>query len=544
VNNPDKSPSHFGCGNGFLSAVHGRASGQFDGRDARTVAAYLGNDRETQLLVSMHEHLHHELQWSTVWGVTAAMAGLLAEEGVETKKLRMIAAAFNSGARRVHEVFATTLSCGVLGIETTRACLAEPYTTFLDDGLSLGGPANWPWQFRESASQMILRSMMQPRKLIQMCEAGFQGMRLRHLADEIYPDERLRTIASIAGRWWEDVFHDLLRDHPRRGGDTGGIWLRNIPGTPEEMDELKEWEETILIPVLQEHANGNLAALGIEVLDADEYLYCVDQLNESFNDLAPEEWQVEVLRDRRPMSGEPLGAEREIVQLRETRAKAVTVEEAELGLDPMPFFWAQEETVPHTLAIYVPSNLLREQFDGLDHLPATEQPLLALVGLAESDQLSDRVRLAFLQPSVTPRQLEDMFANTRHSTLTSLRTTRERGSQQLVLDTSCLMILVDLPLRTQVASWLRISEEIRFRVVQIESRHHLNLVVFHLAALPNCWFLSYRSDAGFGELAQLLDKYPELKPSLEIPSHEMTVVTSVSTLLTSSWFALKEIDPL
>jgi hypothetical protein len=137
-----------------------------------------------------------------------------------------------------------------------------------------------------------------------------------------------------------------------------------------------------------------------------------------------------------------------------------------------------------------------------------------------------------------------MFANTRHSTLTSLRTTRKRANQQLVLDTSCLMILVDLPLRTQVASWLRISEEIRFRVVQIESQHHLNLVVFHLAALPNCWFLSYRSDAGFGELAQLLDKYPELQPSLEIPSHEMTVVTSVSTLLTSSWFALKEIDPL
>jgi hypothetical protein len=111
--------------------------GGFDGRDRRELHVYAVDPGPEQMLVSMHEQLHHELHWSTLWGLTAAMAGLLAEEGVDTDRLNDVATVMNASCRQVHEVFATTISSGVIGLEAAGRLLRgnERYLSYLAQGL-------------------------------------------------------------------------------------------------------------------------------------------------------------------------------------------------------------------------------------------------------------------------------------------------------------------------------------------------------------------------------------------------------------------------
>lgn len=183
-------PLVFGCRNGFSAVL-----GSFDGRDRRTLMTHLVPDRPAQLLVSMHEQLHEELHWSTAWGVTSAMAGLLAGAGIRGDDLSAVAMTMNTVCREVHERFATTISSGAVGVPAAQVLLAgNPlYLGYLNDGLALGGPSDrWPWQFRESAVQMLLRVLMQPAELAGVAERGFSGLVLADIASEtIHPDARL-----------------------------------------------------------------------------------------------------------------------------------------------------------------------------------------------------------------------------------------------------------------------------------------------------------------------------------------------------------------
>jgi hypothetical protein len=160
--------------------------GAFDGRDRRDLNVYALPDRPSQLLVSMHAMLHHELHWSTSWGLLAAMAGLLAEADPALGHLRRVATAANRACRRVHEVFASTISCGVVGVEQGRRLLAQSpvYLSYLDEGFNLGGSADrWPWQFRESSAQMLLRTLMPPAEVAELAERGLERLRVRDVSE-------------------------------------------------------------------------------------------------------------------------------------------------------------------------------------------------------------------------------------------------------------------------------------------------------------------------------------------------------------------------
>lgn len=313
----------------------------------------------------MHERLHHELQWSTVWGVLAAMSGLLADEGVDTARLRAVARTSNSAARRVHKLFATTIGFGVLGVPEARGLLTgnATYLQYLEAGLSLGGPSGrWPWQLRESAVQMLLRSMMQPARLADVAGRGFGRLKVREVADLAnQPDARLAAVAEEAGSSWDSAFRDLLAAHPDRGGDGGGEWERSLPDDIAAMEKLKAWEERVLIPALQDVANQRLRALGFDVLAPDEYLDAVEALRSSFVALGPEDWRVEVLTGQRQMTHEPLGAEREAIRPRDDRRPAVVVEGDEFEEAASEFLHAPASASPHALAVFALPAVLRRQ---------------------------------------------------------------------------------------------------------------------------------------------------------------------------------------
>ncbi|MEV0570316.1 hypothetical protein [Dactylosporangium sp. NPDC050588] len=526
-----------------------RVLGAFDGRDRRDLNVYALPDRPSQLLVSMHEMLHHELHWSTGWGLMAAMAGLLSEADPGLGSLRRVAAAANAACRQVHEVFATTISCGVVGIEQGRRLLDESpvYRAYLDEGLHLGGSADrWPWQFRESAAQVLLRAVMQPTQVAEFAERGLEHLRVKDVsAPAAYrPDTVLAAVTAEAGMWWDTVFEELAVEYPDRGGDRGGPWGRSLPDDPEAMERLKAWEETVLIPRLNAVAVHRLRGQGIEVLDETGYLATVDLLRRSFLSLAPPDWQVEVLTEQRRMTQEPLGAERESIVLHATAATVSIIDQDELAERSQEFLFDPPHSDPHVLALYLPRPVLMRQFPRIGDLGAAGPPILALAGRPKRTGTGGRdVPLALMKVGLRPRQLVEMFTSLPTVLLTTLTTTREQDNQQAVLELDRVYVLLDLPLSLQVNAWVTDGWTVRFRVLMLGTEHPLNLVVFELDKLPSCCFLSYRGDAGFSELTQLLDRHPDhLQPGLTVDTTTQAAIGSITSWLMAAWWRIDEVE--
>lgn len=535
----------FACQSGDFLATDGDSLlGSFDGRDARDLHAYAVDPGDAQLLVSVHELLHHDLQWSTGWGLIGAMAGLLATSDSDPDRLKSVANYANRQAKHVHEIFATTISAGVLGIPRGRELMAgnRQYLRYLDQGLSLGGDLQrWPWQFRESAIQMLLRSLMQPRGLLDLAEAGFERLTAADLTSVSPPDMRLRRTRT-AGGWWDSTFTELLAQHPDRGGDTGGPWARNLPNEQVAMETLRAYEETVLIPQLSETARERLRQLGIDCLDEQEYLHVAESLRISFQELAPAEWEVELLTQRRPWSHEPLGAERERIQLHPTPAVADIVSPDELGDSRFVLRGPGDQST--ILAIYLPGAAYAVQFgvQGLAAVPA----VLALAGWPRLDAEDTRhVPLALFTPDLTPADLQAAFPGLRVIILTTLTTTRNQPFRDHILGLPQAFVLIDLPLSLQISYWINDGWTIRFATIDLNSPYGLTLLLFALDELPGICFLSYRSNAGFGEVAQLLDRHPGKVTSDLLPSADLLRdITTLSSWLLSSWWRFQEAENL
>lgn len=529
----------FGCEDGLSVLL-----GSFDGRDRRTLSAHALSNRPAQLLVSIHEQLHEELHWSTAWGVTSAMAGLLAQAGQRADDLSAIAAVMNAACRGVHERFATTISCGAVGVPAAQLLLADNalYLGYLNEGLALGGPAEgWPWQFRESAIQMLLRMLMQPAELADVAAAGFGRLTLKDVSDPArHPDVRLAAISAVADGWWAETFHDVLGTHPDRGGDTGGTWARNLPDDPEAMERLKAWEESVLIPALADTARRHLLAAGIAVLGQDEYLEVVGALRGSFLELAPDDWQVEVFAERRLMREELLGAEREALVVADEPASAALCEAEDLPGRATEFLLEGPDG-PHVLAVLFDRPVLHRQFAGLEQIPIEGPPLLVMAGPATASQDGRSVPMALLRPDVTAQALEAMFPSLPMLTLSTLRASLDDRARAQLLELDDAFILVDLPLRTQVASWIEQAGRVRLRVSDVTGAAPMNLVVLQIEGLPSLWLLSFRSDGGIGELAQLLDRHPgRLTADLDIPPSVMRQIGMLAAWLHGAWWSLEE----
>lgn len=537
-----REPLVFGCQDGFSAVL-----GTFDGRDRRTLMTHRVPERPSQLLVSMHEQLHEELQWSTAWGVTSAMAGLLARAGTRGDELSAVALRMNTFCRDVHERFATTISSGAIGVPAAQVLLAANplYLGYLTDGLSLGGPSEaWPWQFRESAVQMLLRMLMQPAELADVAERGFGRLVMADIGTEaVHPDLRLAAVRDLACGWWDETFAEVLAAHPLRGGDTGGEWERQLPEDAYAMEQLKEWEETILIPALAETAQHRLKAAGFSVLGQDEYLEVVEALRASFTEHAPDDWQVEVFVDRRRMREEMLGAEREELRLADERACLAICDADELP-DRANSFLLRGSDGPHILAVLLDRDVLQRQFAGLENIPREGPPVLAMMGPPDIDHNGRRVPIALMRPDLTAQELAAMFSSLPMLTLSSLRTSLHDGAREQVLNLDEAYMLVDLPLRTQVASWIKQVGRVRLRVTDVHGQQPMNLIVLRPDRLQSLWMLCFRSDAGIGELAQLLDRYPgQLTADLEIPGDVVRRIGMLAAWIHGAWWTLEEIPP-
>src|SRR5690348_5631998 len=61
--------------------------GSYDGLEAWTLYAAALLERDAQVVVSIHERLHHELQHTTPWGLITRFSADLARLGVDPQRL-------------------------------------------------------------------------------------------------------------------------------------------------------------------------------------------------------------------------------------------------------------------------------------------------------------------------------------------------------------------------------------------------------------------------------------------------------------------------
>jgi len=528
----------FACADGFATTL-----GSFDGRDRRTLITHGDGQRPEQLFVSIHEQLHEELHWSTAWGVTSAMSGLLAHAGKRHDELAAVSHLMNGACRQVHETFATTVSSGAIGVPTALELLADNpvYLNYLNEGLALGGnPERWPWQFRESAVQMLLRMLMQPAELSDVAERGFSRLGLQDVSDDhLHPDRRLALVRQAAPTWWAETFATVLAEHPNRGGDSGGTWARTLPDEPEAMEELKSWEETVLIPALGGTAHRALAEAGLPVLGQAEYSDVVEELRTSFLEIAPEDWDVEVFLERRRLHEEMLGAERETLLLSAAPAQVYLCEPDDLPAR-VDEFLLEGPDGPHVLAALLDRGVMRQQFTGLETMP-DGPPLMAMVGNPVDLGEARRLPVAMMRPGLTPRELAAMFSSLPVLVFSTLRASLDQPARDALLDLDEAYVLVDLPLRTQLASWLEQAGRVRLRVMDLEGPRPMNLIVLQIDGLPSLWMICFRSDGGIGELAQLLDRHPgRLTTDLDIPPAVARRIGMLASWLHRAWHVLEE----
>lgn len=307
------------------------------------------------------------------------------------------------------------------------------------------------------------------------------------------------------------------------------------------MEQLKEWEETALIPALADAAQSRLAAAGFAVLAQDEYLEVVEALRASFAELAPEGWQVEVFVERRRMREEMLGAGREELRLADDRARLAICDADDLPALANEFLLAGPDG-PHVLAVLLERAVVQRQFTGLEEIPREGPPLLAMAGPSAVDRSGRQVPIALMRPDLTARQLTGMFSSLPVLTLSSLRTSLHGAAREQLLDLDEAYVLVDLPLRTQIASWIEEVGRVRLRLMDVDGPQPMNLIVVQPDGLESLWMLCFRSDAGVGELAQLLDRYPrELTADLEIPAEVVRRIGMLAAWIHGAWWTLEEV---
>lgn len=539
----------FHCsGRDFSSYLGERLLGKFDGLGERELHLYALDDQSAQTLVSYHENLHHDLHWSTAWGVFAGMAGLLAEADVQSAHMRPLAAFANSSCRLVHEIFSTTLSCGVIGIDRGRELLAgnSLYLSYLDQGLRLAGPEHWPWQFRDTALQALIRALMQPAVIKDLAGQEFGQVSVRALArPENLPDQRLLAVSAAAGEWWEDVYAELAAAYPDRGGDLGGSQRRVLPGGATANNRLVAWEDEVLRPRLRAVAAQRLRECGFAVLDDADYAQVIETAVGRLRS-AGAAGRFVILRETRMTSLETLSAERESVVIHQTPAQVIARTPAELRERPQEFFFAASEAVPQLLAVFLGPPVLRRQFAGLTGLALDGPAVLAVAGRPSLTGQADRVLpLMLFRPGCEPGQLPALFAGAKVITLTTLATIWEPERQQQVAGLESLYILIDVPLNLQINTWLDNGQTVRFRAVELHGGPSVRCAVFGLDQLPGCRFLCYRSEAAWGELMHMLDQHAQagrLGPALQVDKEQQAEIGMVASWLMSAWWRFGEVD--
>jgi len=175
------APNEPMCAIEGLAAVFGFDQlGAYDGTDGWYLMIRNLPGQDQRSMTETHEALHHDLQWSSGWGLLSSGVQVLARRGFRPHAFRELFLQLVEHARNTHETFATTFSAMTGDVEQARRLLAgnHEYLAYLDRGLNLVDMADGvPWQFHSAAIASVLRVCMRPAAMLSLLQQGFGTLR-------------------------------------------------------------------------------------------------------------------------------------------------------------------------------------------------------------------------------------------------------------------------------------------------------------------------------------------------------------------------------
>jgi hypothetical protein len=398
-------------------------------------------------MTETHEALHHDLQWSSGWGLLSSGAQVLARNGFRAHALRELFFEMVELARRTHETFATTFSTATGGVQNARRLLAgnAEYSAYLERGLALvRGGDDVPWQFRSAAISSVLRVCMRPAATLSLLGRGFRDLRGADLVPQRdAPDLRLAAFEQTGGPdSWQPVFDQLAAEYPERGGDASGE-RQSMPIDSPEFDRLRRFEEEILIPRCHAHVCTVLDQAGLPSIGSRQQSVLASAFRNAVADVDTEfASRIELIAERRPIFEEALEYHRQRVWLRERLPVEVT------STDDTPRtagrFRSASGGGQFICGLWLDRQVARSQFDLGDDVP---DPVTAIAAVDDEG----RLRLGLLPPSTTPTECQRLLADAPLLVLTTHHTLARHAELLAMLQTvEPVYVLMDLPVDRHV----------------------------------------------------------------------------------------------
>lgn len=498
----------FACEQDGLPSVLERGLlGAYDGVGGwRTELSPL-KDGDEQLMVEIHEGLHHNLQASTGWGRLSAHALMLSRSGYRQNVLGEVFDLMTEGCRQTHETYATTLSAGVHGLSHGRALLTgnPRYEAYLARGHALAGADETPWQFRESAASAVLHCCMAPRSVLELTRSGYENLRVRHVRAPDRPDDRLALFESSGGpASWAPMFERLLAEHPSRGGDFGGPEGRSLPHGREQLHRLRAFEEDILIRRCYEHCVRILEAAGSPSVAWEElaslpgmHIAAVQRVDANLAAV------MKAVTVRSPVVQDTLEYDRQALGLRERLPVELVPAEETMALSKA-FEVADGDGDPSAVAVWLDRNEALRQFafPAGTELPDPVAGLLAAGWAADGTRT---VRLGLLPPSMTPLRCQEALGDVALVVLASHSVLVEPPPvvREALLSVEPVHVVMDLLVLPHLRYWVRDGATVSWALAPLRGTAvDLSLLVFAVDRAPGLLFLHLGSRLSVGWTAQ------------------------------------------
>jgi hypothetical protein len=502
----------FSCArDGLAQTLERGLLGGYDGASAWVLALPNIRDGGEQLMVETHEGLHHELQASSGVGLITAMALLLAQRGTRPLALKQLFRMLAEDSRETHEVFATTLSASIAGVEQATTMLRDNpvYLGYLKRGLALGGSPATPWRYRETAAAAVLRCCMAPAGVFDLLGLGFGTVSGQSLpVSGGLPDQRLTAFEDAGGpACWPQLLGELAASHPDQFDLERSVDGRQLPDGAGELTERRRFDEEILLPRCYELVRSVLDGVGLPSVAWNEQEHVAQALKDSVGQVDSELAQrLNVVTERRPILDDGLEYDRQKVVLQDPLPVQIMDATAPGAL--RAFCAEDADGAPHACGVWLSRRVAEKQFAIPPDVRFPEL-VVALLVRARTPDGSSVVRLGLLPSSMTPRECQALLGDvpllvvTTHYTLTDDNVARRLRQAQPVF------VLMDLPVAWHVADWIRQGADVRMALVPLQGvgPAELDMVAFAIDRVPSFRFIWIGGRVGVSILVERLRRH-------------------------------------
>ncbi|MEQ1736480.1 MAG: hypothetical protein ABL886_08755 [Rhodoglobus sp.] len=415
-----------------------------------------------QIVVSLHERLHHELQHTTAWGLMTEMVARLAESQPHRRdQFKRLARFGRDASRTAHEVFATGHSIGSHERRLRWLSANEPYQRYYDLAVVLAGG-----QFDEKrfGFDALVRCAMAAPELEPLLARGLERLRVRDLDHPVLrPDSRLERIVASIG----------LIDLP---SDPDGASIQHLA---DFHDSVADVVRAIGVPVLSSAGiRGAFASIIDSVAHIDPTLHA----------------RLELDSTREPIEDDLEEAQREQVVLRYGQGLPLRIVGPEVGGRRLINF--DESLGPHVVLLWVKATVLTDQFDLDSDLAADWHYVLAMVALVKEGSEVEAVEGLVVDGAGGPDEVAAHLGSLRTLAITTATSLFDAPGTAMSTHVPVLYALVDAPVLHQLEHTIGAAIRIEWDSFDLKPGEELCVTVFEIAALPGIRWIHLATIAG------------------------------------------------